>query len=236
MRRFKPTQASIDLFENLFEVDQAPKLSNLQRSLLTHTFITTNMLPLINDRYKTNWYTKKANQNRTFRVMLMSVIRKHTDKKFPYDVKLLRELPYSDLAEIAVAAVNKKLTIILGKGMDLSDKSDVKCVVSQYRNNKKEDVYGYAHWMHSYSVTGVSDKEGALRVVAFNELAKEFEFFFIPYSAYSRNMQVLEVVIERKSIALGESPNFTGSYKDSGIYCKWYQYKCASFEDMALRK
>ena len=229
---------SIANFNRLFEeIGKPPQLTDLQSNLMINTVITpgAGMSQLTGDRFRTDWYHKKANQNRAFSKMLLAVIRKHADAKFPYDVKTLRDLPYSDLAEIAVATVNKKLHIVLGKGMDLSDKSDVKCVVSQYRNNVKEDRYGNANWMHSYAVTNIKDKECALRVVAFNEITKKFEFFFIPYADYSRNMARLEIIIERKSMRQGESPEFTGSYADSGIYCKWFEYQCDSFEDMALR-
>lgn len=195
------------------------------------TTIPTAITP---DRLKSEWYGKKADQNKRFSEMLRAVINKHKHKcNFQLSDEQLLNLDYADLAEIAIATVNGSLSIVLGKGKDFSDASDAKCVVSQARNNVKRNKYGKACWMHSCQVSGVTDKEGALRVIVYNTIIKDFEYYFIPYNSYSRNMKVLEIILERANLPPGEVPKFTGVATTNS---KWHKFKCSSFEDMAMRQ
>jgi hypothetical protein len=187
-----------------------------------------------NERYRKSWYDKKISQNLAFEKHLIKIIKKHQEKSFPWTPAELSKLQYEDLAEIAVAAVNKKLSITVKHKEDHSDKSDTKCVIGQYRNNNRCDPKtGKSHWMHSYSITGVKNKEGALRVVAYNTILEIFEYFYIPADCYDNTAKSnkVEIILETFSVTPGEEPEFTGNQVTKS---KWLEYKCKSFEEMAL--
>jgi hypothetical protein len=186
------------------------------------------------DRYRKFWYDKKISQDSEFKKHLMAIIKKHQEKDFPWTSKELSHLTYENLAEIAIAAVNKKLTITVTSGQDHNDRSDTKCVISQYRNNNKFDSKtGKSNWMHSYSIVGTKNKEGALRVIAYNTILKKFEYFYIPFGCYDNQAKSnkVEIVLESFSVEPGVTPKFTGEQVTKS---KWLVHKCESFEEMAL--
>jgi len=186
------------------------------------------------NRYNKSHYDKRINQNNRMQQFLIDLIEKHKEKNFPWTQDQLIKLKNEDLAEIAVVAVNKSLQMMLGKGQDCNDGSDVKCIVSQHRNNiKKHKHTGLAHWTNSFTIQGVNQKIGALRVVAYNIIADDFEFFYIPRRAF--NAKRIEIIIERFKLKQGQKPNFTGKLAD-GKKCKWYVHRCKTFEEMATKK
>jgi hypothetical protein len=88
---------------------------------------------------------------------------------------LLISLGYDDLLELAIATVNKKLTIVLGQGRDFCDGSDAKfCCV-------RTSGYGKSY---SAAVTGVKNKIGDLRVHCYERKLDKFYYFVIPHKLY----------------------------------------------------
>ena len=162
---------------------------------------------------------------------MLNIIKKHKEVNFPWTAEELSNLPYEDLAEIAVACVNKKLTVTVAHREDYNDKSDTKCVISQHRNNIKYiKKTGKSSWMNSYQITGVKGKNGALRTIAYNTITSKFEYYYIPAGTFNK-VRSVEIILERYWIDFGQTPKFTGHHVSS---CKWNQYRCDSFEEMAL--
>lgn len=184
-------------------------------------------------RLNIEWYLRRIKNTSAIRKHLIKLINKHKRKSFELTDSQLRELRVEDLAELTIAVANKNLAITLGSGSDLNDYSEVKLVTSQARNNIKFNKRtGKSDWLNSYTVQGTKNKKGALRVIAYNTILKEFEYFFIPADDYDNNKSKLEIVIERYSTVPGSEPPFKGYNDDT--YSKWYLYKCKSFEEMAL--
>jgi hypothetical protein len=178
-----------------------------------------------NQRLKLNWYDKRLNQNKKIKNFLTDKVLEH-EPDIGYSKNKLMYLNYEDLLELAIACVNKKLSITLGEGKDYCDLSDSKAVISQFRNNNKAK----AQWTNSMAVTGVSCKEGGLRVLGYNVLADNFHFFYIPFNAFQHISSVIEIIIERGTYWGGE-PEFTGTPDRSR---SWWNYEVDTFEDMCL--
>jgi hypothetical protein len=185
-------------------------------------------------RYKTAWYSKRILQNSKIQKFLIKMINKHKEPTFPWSNQELRFLKNEDLAEIAIAAVNKTLDIVLGESRDHSDGSDTKCIINAARNNIKQSPRtGKSHWTNSYFVPGVKGKKGAIRVVAYNTHLDKFEFFYIPHKEIA-GISTLEIPIETyRTESSNHVPTFTGRVPE-GQRSKWYKHECMSFEEMAL--
>lgn len=178
----------------------------------------------IEQRLKLDWYNKRIDQNGSIKNFLANKILEH-EPNIGHSKHKLMYLNYEDLLELAIAAVNKDLNIMLGEGKDFCDLSDSKFSISQARNNNKSR----GQWTNSIRVTGVSYKEGPLRVCAFNTLANKFHFFFIPFEAY-RHVSIVEIVIE-SATAYNYVPEFTGTPNRSRA---WWEFEVETFEDMCL--
>lgn len=178
-----------------------------------------------NQRLKLDWYDKRLKQNRKIKKFLVDKILEH-EPDIGYSKGNLMYLNYEDLLELSIACVNKKLSITLGEGKDYCDLSDSKAVISQFRNNNKAK----AQWMHSMKVTGVTFKEGGLRVLGYNALADNFHFFYIPFNAFQHIGTVIEIIIERGTYWGGE-PAFNGTPDRSRT---WWDFEVDTFEDMCL--
>ena len=177
-------------------------------------------------RLKMDWFSRRAEQNEIIKDFLLDKIYYHQPEiNVVYSKDFLRNLTYEDLLELAIGCVNKDIAITLGYGSDFSDKSDSKFSTSQFRNNNIRR----GTWTHSFAVPGTNHKEGLLRICGYNTIDKQFYFFCIPaYKIIGR----LEIIIHYKSNVF-EEPNFN--------YCpnrnrKWWNYECASFEEMASTK
>jgi hypothetical protein len=112
--------------------------------------------------------------------------------------------------------------------MDLSDGSEVKCAVSSYRNNN----IAKGAWMHTYEISNVHTKTGPLRIIGWNKITEEFEFYFIPNSAFSHIKGTLTLTIETFSgyyAQYGMEPTFTGIRSGDS---KWHQYQVNDFITM----
>ena len=177
-------------------------------------------------RLRLPWYGKRSDINRKFQKFFIDKIMEH-NSSIELDIDSLWGLPYEDLGELAMAVVNQHLEIVLGQGQDYTDGSDAKCSVSSHRNNDR----ARGSWTNSYRITGIKDKTGDLRCVCYNDILDEFEFFFIPRSAYKDCCKnVVEIVIERVTQREG-SYEFTG--RRTTKTSKWYKYKKHSFEELA---
>lgn len=193
-------------------------------------------------RYKADWYNKRIAQNSRFSLELISHIERHKETNFPWSNEELLKLPYQDIAEIAIPCVNKDLYILLGACQDFNDFSDVKCAVSQHRNNIKEIkkqnkttgeyiATGKAAWTNSYMIRGTKGKKGALRIPAYNTILDKFEYFYIPAGSYDNTANFLEIVIETYTLPVGQKAQFTGVAKGNR---KFWDCKVESFEAMCL--
>jgi len=187
-------------------------------------------------RYKTDWYLRRSKQNELFIDYLINIINKHKDSDFTLTDSELRNLKYEDLGELAGACVNKHLHIVLGSNKDYHYGGDMKCVVSQARNNIKYDIRsGKSKWMNSYMISGTKDKAGDLLIVALNTITCEFEHFLIPHGKFDNSKSRIEIVIQTASLSPGDDPYFDGIYNPILTSCKWYKYKVKDFETMCLR-
>ena len=169
-----------------------------------------------------------------------------TDNAVQYDILFLDELAKNvsdfDKAEIqtleksaelgwiqrdrvaeTVVAKLAKLDVVSIEGMDFSDGSDMKTVVSSYRNNDKKR----GGWSNSFEIRNIGTKTGALRIMAYNKLLKKFHYFFIPRYAYAHLNSVLTITIETGTCHIGE-PNFTGIPRGN----KFWEFECASLQEM----
>jgi hypothetical protein len=184
------------------------------------------------DRYNKLWYDKRILQNSRMQTFLIDIIKKHKEIDFPWDLSELRFLKNEDLAEIAVATVNKNLSIVLGMGQDYSDGSDIKCITNMARNNIKcQKNTGLSHWTNSYFVPGLKDKVGSIRVVAYNTHLNKFEFFYFPEGIVN-GREMIEIPIETYRLRQGVIPSFTGKLAN-GKRSKWFDYRCKDFEQLA---
>jgi len=187
-------------------------------------------------RYKTDWYLRRSKQNELFSNYLIGIINRHKDIEFTLTDNELRSLKYEDLGELAGACVNKHLHIVLGSNKDYHYGGDMKCVVSQARNNIKYDWRsGKSKWMNSYMVSGTKDKAGDLLIVALNTITCEFEHFLIPHGSFDNSKSRIEIVIQSAALYPGDDPYFDGIYNPSVTSCKWYKYKVKDFETMCLQ-
>ncbi len=117
-------------------------------------------------------------------------------------------------------------------GMDFQDGSDLKTVVSSIKNN----CHKSGRWMHSFNISNVNTKVGALRVIAYNKLRDDFHYFYIPNAAFQHCKYHLEIVIEQCTCKPGEHPNFTGEPQPrqrggSGLR-KWWEYEVPTIHDL----
>lgn len=177
------------------------------------------------ERLKLEWYEKRLAQNIRIKKFLISKIEEsNTDLGIP--LKDLTALNYEDLFELAVACVNKSISITLGANKDYNDKSDAKFAISQFRNNN----INRGTWTNSIAIKGSYCKEGPLRVCAYNQIADKFHFFFIPHSKFQHISKngVIEIIIEQVNGYYHE-PDFTGV---PSLHRKWWQHEVDTFEEM----
>jgi hypothetical protein len=127
------------------------------------------------------------------------------------------------LVELAISKIGK-ISMDSTTGQDLADTTDVKSVVSGIRNNDTSR----GCWTHSFAVHKIANKNGPLRVVAYNKILDKFHYFFIPKEAYS-HCKVVEIIVETFRGIYNYEPTFTGNPKK---HLKWWQYEVHSFEEM----
>jgi hypothetical protein len=177
------------------------------------------------ERLKTEWYLKRLTQNKRIKEFLISKIKEsNTNLGLPLDELVV--LNYEDLFELAVACVNKSICITLGAKKDYDDFSDAKFAISQFRNNNKSR----GTWTNSISIKGSYEKEGSLRICAYNQLADTFHFFFIPHIEFQHISKtgVIEIIIEQVN-GYHHEPDFAGVPK---YHRKWWEWEADTFEEM----
>lgn len=126
------------------------------------------------------------------------------------------------LLEMAMSNVGGFAMVSIS-GMDFCDWSDAKGVVSSDRIMiKKQGV-----WRNSFLVDNVKSKKGALRIMAYNKKLDKFHYFYIPRHAYEHINSKLEIVIE--TYTSENEPQWTGIPNRN---YKFWEYECASFEEM----
>ena len=119
-------------------------------------------------RYRLDWYTKRANQNQHIKQYLIRQIIDH-DPRMTQQLLNLSFLNYEDLFELAVASANKRLNIVLGAGRDFSNNMDAK--FSIVRTHSLGRAYG--------ANIGCRNKQGILAGV-YEPLRSQFYFFALP--------------------------------------------------------
>ena len=127
------------------------------------------------------------------------------------------------LVELAISKIGK-IEMDSTAGQDHADGSDTKSVVSSIRCNHRHR----GSWTHSFAVRKIANKNGPLRVVAYNKLLDKFHYFFIPREAYSHCKYTVEIIVEQVN-GMYDMPAFTG---DPAKHRQWWQYEVRSFEEM----
>ena len=173
-----------------------------------------------------------------------------TDNAVKYDVRMLEEiLPHLDVPAEEVEnmrtlaakgwlqmdriveqamAIKGSFELVSIFGMDFSDRSDAKSVVSTMRNNNKNR----GQWTNSFEIRNIATKVGALRVIAYNKLLDKFHYFYIPRNAYVHLNHTLTITIERFTHWGEGEPAWTGVPKKNTLF---WEFECATFEDMCQR-
>ena len=122
------------------------------------------------NRFKADWYDKKIKQNTKIQKHLISIIEKHKGAHFPFEIKKLYCLGYEDLLEIAIATVNKKISITLGVGSDFDNGADAKFSIARRHNG------GISY---SAGITGCENKDHILACV-YEGIQEKFYYFSFP--------------------------------------------------------
>jgi hypothetical protein len=165
------------------------------------------------ERYKKEWYDKRAKQNKIIKAHLIDIINKHKESQFPWTSEDLACLNYEDLFEIAVAAVNKEHDIILGKGQDWSCGRDGKVSIARY-NSINNATY-------SAGITGCKNKKHILALV-YEGLQEIFYYFSFP------------VRLNEHTVPFDPDTGEPIRYTTRGPQQMWQYHECPTFEDMAL--
>ena len=122
-------------------------------------------------RFKADWYNKKIKQNRIIQNHLIKIIEKNKNSYFPWNIIDLHCLSYEDLLEIAIATVNKKITITLGTGADFDNGADAKFSIVRKHSGAQEQ--------YSALVPGCEHKEHILCCV-YESIQNKFYYFSFP--------------------------------------------------------
>ena len=122
------------------------------------------------ERYKADWYDKKIKQNTKIQKHLISIIEKHKGVYFPFEIKKLSCLGYEDLLEIAIATVNKKISIIVAAGADFCNGADAKFSIVRKFNYGRNYAAG---------ITGCKHKDHILACV-YEGIQEKFYYFSFP--------------------------------------------------------
>lgn len=122
-----------------------------------------------NTRYKAEWYSKRIKQNAKASEFLIKKINQYKEADFPWNSRDLMFLNTEDLTEIAVASINKQISIVLGAGMDYNNGVDAKFSIVRSNNYGK----GYS------ALITCTNKEFIVSVV-YENIQSKFYFFAFP--------------------------------------------------------
>jgi hypothetical protein len=164
------------------------------------------------NRYNKIWYDKRIKQNQNIKNFLIDKIFHHKEKGLNWNREELFSLNYEDLFEIAVAAVNKNINIVLGDGQDWSCGTDGKVSVARLNN------YG-----QSYSALVKSRNKKHIRALIYEGIQEKFYFFNFPVKLIEHSIPF--------NVDTGEPKRYTRN----GCNTMWYHWECQSFEEMAIK-
>ena len=158
----------------------------------------------LHSRLNMEWYEKRITQNTAIKNFLVAKIQKH-QTNIGYKKEELLYLNYEDLLEIAIACVNKKISVVLGAGKDFSNEMDAKFSIVR--------INGYGRRYSSNVKCKL--KKGLYNVVYENNYNK-FYFFCLP----AGQMQEIDI-----PFTIDGRPKRTN---------KWWNFEVDSFEEMCL--
>ena len=167
----------------------------------------------VSERYKKDWYDKRINQNKNIKKFLINKILQYKEKSLTWKRSDLMNLEYADLLEIAVTAVNKKTSIVLGEGQDWSDGKDGK--VSIVRTHS----YGTSY---SALISNCKRKK-KIAALVYEGIQEKFYFFNFP------------VTLVEHSIPFDLETGNPKKFSQKGHNIMWKLYECKTFEEMALK-
>lgn len=110
------------------------------------------------------------------------------------------------------------------QGMDFDDGSDLKsCTLSLTKNGYKTRPDGTKYQSDAVkgSISGMKNKRGDIRVVLWNDVLKQVEFYFLPAEA------IPELTTYKDSIAITAN-------RKTGVVKKIAAYRVDSFDDLVL--
>jgi hypothetical protein len=162
-----------------------------------------------NERYNFSWYKKRIDQNKIIKDFLIKIIERNKEADFPFTKEQITYLNYEDLFELAVATVNKSISITLGAGQDLSHGYDCKFSIVRMNGGIKNPKY-------TAGITGCENKKSILACV-YENIQQKFYFFAFPAS------------LSEHSIPFNRETGNPIRYN-----YMWKQYECKTFEEMAL--
>ena len=158
-----------------------------------------------NTRYKAEWYSKRIKQNAVASEFLIKKINQYKEADFPWTTGDLMFLNTEDLTEIAVASINKQISIVLGAGMDYNNGVDAKFSIVRSNNYGK----GYS------ALITCANKQFIVSIV-YENIQSKFYFFAFPCT------------LKQHSIPFDPC---TGVPIRSNYM---WAYECASFEEAAM--
>ena len=158
----------------------------------------------LDQRLNLSWYQKRISQNTAIKNFLVAKIQEH-QSDIGYSKEELLYLNYEDLLEIAIACVNKKISVVLGAGKDFCNEMDAKFSIARINSRGQRYSAGFKCKL----------KKGLYSVVYENNHDK-FYFFVLP-AGY---MQEIDI-----PFTLDGRPKRTN---------KWWAYEVDTFEEMCL--
>jgi hypothetical protein len=169
----------------------------------------------IEQRYNIAHYNKRMKQNRILKTFLVNEILKYKEKRLNWTAEDLNCLPYEDLWEILIAAVEKKCSIDLSTGKDWSCqdwKINPDGKVSIVRTNS----YGKCY---SAGITGCRNKEWIFALV-YENIQEKFYFFSFPATLDEHTIPF--------DIKTGDPKRITRDGKNK----MWAKYECKNIKEM----
>lgn len=142
-----------------------------QEAIINMTADTEPGADSIPVRYKYDWYNKRIIQNAKIKEFLIACVNKHKELNFPWSKRELACLNYEDLFEIAVACVNKKISVLAEAGRDWTYGADGKVSIVR-KHGRNNSSYGAG-------ITNCKNKKYILAMV-YEPHHQLFYFFAFP--------------------------------------------------------
>lgn len=159
----------------------------------------------LRERLNLDWYEKRINQNKYIKKFLVDKILEH-EPEIGYSKRELMFLNYEDLFELAIACVNKKISVVLGEGQDFDNGFDAK--FSIVRTNSRG---------RRYSSSVRCKTKDTLYNCVYERIHNKFYFFVLP----ANGMAEIDIPF-----------TLDGHPKKSN---DWWNFAEDSFEEMCLK-